>query len=89
LGLGDLPEIASEWNDLADGERASLSLDWDHLMASYLMLLNQAFRNDQLPPEARLRFEQLLVRLERAAPLIEQLHFYPPSIALSYELPRP
>ncbi len=29
LMLGDLPEVAQEWDELSDGERVSRSLDWD------------------------------------------------------------
>ncbi|HEY8293082.1 MAG TPA: hypothetical protein VIG44_11370 [Thermomicrobiales bacterium] len=31
-----LPNTADEWETLSDTEQVSISLDWDHLIATYL-----------------------------------------------------
>ena len=37
----DLPRTAEEWDALPDGERAAIALDWDHLLADYLVELDR------------------------------------------------
>ena len=77
----DLPEILEEWDDLADGERASLSLDWDHLMGSYLAELEEYRRAGVLSEEQERAYERLRGELEENFPVIERLNFYRPSFA--------
>ncbi len=40
----DLPSRADKWDSLPEWERASISLEWDHLMADYLTELDEAYR---------------------------------------------
>ncbi len=82
LALGDLPEVAEEWAELADGERASWSLDWDQLMGTYLVLLERHYRAGTMTPDQRALYHELLDRLQAALPLIEQLQLYPPPVPL-------
>ena len=81
-GLGDLPELAEEWDQLADGERASCSLDWDHLMGTYLIIVNRHYRSGDMAPDQRCRYERLVGELKKALPLIERLKLYPPPVPL-------
>ena len=75
----DLPEILAEWDELADGERASLSLEWDHLMGSYLTELEEYRRAGALSEEQEGSYRQLREELEENLPIIERLNFYRPS----------
>ena len=75
----NLPEILEEWDDLADGERASLALDWDHMMGSYLPELVRYHRAGVLSEEQEEAYERLKQELEQNLPVIEKLNFYRPS----------
>ena len=39
LMLGDLPDVAEEWEQLPDAEQASWSLDWDQAMGGLKVIL--------------------------------------------------
>ena len=78
----DLPEIIEEWDELADGERASLSLDWDHLMGSYLAELEEYRRAGVLSEEQERAYERLRGELEENFPIIERLGLYRPPVEL-------
>jgi hypothetical protein len=81
----DLPEVAEEWQALADGERAAWSLDWDHLMADYLTELDGQYRGGQMTAKQRTRYRTLLDGLRAALPLIERLDLYRPPVSLAAE----
>lgn len=81
LALDDLPEVAREWSAMADGERASWSLDWDHLTGTYLRLLVQYDHAGSLTASQHQRYCALLARFKDSAPLIEELQLYPPPSA--------
>ncbi|MBI4492881.1 MAG: hypothetical protein HY690_08830 [Chloroflexi bacterium] len=78
----DLPALATEWDTLAEGVRASLSLEWDHLMADYLTELDEYFRAGQMTSDQPTRYRALLCKLKAALPIIEQLNLYRPPVAL-------
>jgi hypothetical protein len=80
--VSDLPEIVDEWDELPDGERASLSLDWDHLMGSYLIMLDQFREDGEMTVKQTRRYHTLLQRLSDSSPLIERLNFYRPPVSL-------
>lgn len=80
--LSDLPELVDEWDELPDGERASWSLDWDHLMGSYLTLMDEQHRANAMTSAQSGRYEALRTRLRAAMPAIKQLNLYRPPIAL-------
>jgi hypothetical protein len=82
LMLGDLPEVAEEWNQLDDGERAHWSLDWDQLMGSHLRLLEERFRAGQMTAAQQQRYRAVLSELKGALPLIERLDLYRPPVPL-------
>jgi hypothetical protein len=78
--LDDLPDVARDWLALDDSERASWSLDWDHLIGTYLRLLTEYDRTEALTSDQRRRYCALIARLKEAAPLIDQLQLYPPPV---------
>lgn len=80
--LDDLPEVGREWAAMDDGERASWSLDWDHLMATYLRLIDGHYRSGALIPDQCVRYGAVISRLKQASPLIERLQLYPPAISV-------
>ena len=80
--VGDLPGIAEEWNALGDAERASLSLDWDHLMADYLTELDIDYEDGKMAAGQRARYRELLRKLREAMPIILRLDWYRPPIPL-------
>jgi len=82
LTLGDLSEVAGEWTRLNDGERASWSLDWDQLMATYLPLLERSYRSGAMTPDQQACYREILRQLKEALPLIERLQLYPPPVPL-------
>jgi hypothetical protein len=80
--LADLPEIVEEWEELPDGERASWSLDWDHLMGSYLIILDRYHTGAEMSEEQNRRYHALRDCLRAALPLIDRLNLYRPPISL-------
>ena len=89
LTLGELSEVAGEWTRLDDGERASWSLDWDQLMATYLPLLERAYRSGAMTPDQRARYCEILRRLKETLPTIERLQLYPPPVPLGADSAEP
>lgn len=78
----DLPQVAAEWNELPDGERASWGLDWAHLMADYLPELAEYVRSGQLSLDRQERYRDLKRKLKEALPLIGKLKLARPPILL-------
>ncbi|MBI4494414.1 MAG: hypothetical protein HY690_16650 [Chloroflexi bacterium] len=72
VNLVDLVEIAEEWDELADGERASWGLDWAQLMG-YLPDLHLAYRTGMMTPEQQAQYREVLAGLRAALPLLERL----------------
>ena len=77
LMLGDLPEVAAEWDSLAEGERASWSIEWDNEMAG-LAQLSQMAACGVLTPDLYSRFRQLLAALNDVAPILDRLNLSSP-----------
>ena len=82
LMLGDLPEVAQEWDELSDGERVSWSLDWDQIMASDLTVLDRHFRAGEMTTEQEVHYRTLLCELNAMLPTIQRLRLYPPTVPL-------
>lgn len=78
----ELPETARGWASLADLDRASFSLEWDHLMADYLTELDDSFRAGSMTSDQQARFHNLLERLKAALPIVDRLGLYHPPISL-------
>src|SRR5438270_13238787 len=81
LLLGDLPDIARDWRDMAEGERVSWSLDWDQQLG-YLRLLDTQYRDGSMTAAQRSRYEALLATLKAALPTVEQLGLQRPPVPL-------
>ncbi len=77
----DLPSLAVDWGQLPESERASIALDWDHLLASYLTELNHAYRAGEMTAEQRVRYQTLLRKLRDAGPLMARLDFPRPFVS--------
>jgi hypothetical protein len=80
--VDDLSAVAEEWATLPDGTRASVALDWAHLMADYLPDLDRAFRSDEMTPEQRASYRTLLRKLKAALPIVERLRLFRPTASL-------
>ena len=78
----DLPRVASEWHERPEWEQVSFSLDWDHLMASYLIELQEAHLSGDMSDSQGEQYRGLLRELKSAMPLIARLQLYPPTIDL-------
>lgn len=85
LMLGDLPAVAADWPRMSEVEQVSWSLDWDHLMGTYLSLLEQQYRAGALLAEQQARYRELRGTLDDVQPLIERLQLYPPAIILGQD----
>lgn len=77
-----LPNTAAVWDEIPDAERASISLDWDHLIATYLTELDTFYRADKMTSQERDRYHELLHKLKEAQPIFEQLNLYRPTVSL-------
>lgn len=82
LMLGDLPEVASEWEQLSSGERVGWSVDWDQVMGALSAVLDPCYRTTEMTANQRTRYEALLSDLEKALPTIHGIELNPPTISL-------
>ena len=82
LMLGDLPDVAADWDQLSDGERASWSHDWDQLMGTELRLLDPCYRAGSMTPVQQERYRAVLAQLKTALPLLNRLDLYRPTVSL-------
>ena len=80
--LRDLPEVAAEWETLSDGQRVTIALDWDHLMATYLPEVEHAYRAGDMTDEQRDQYQLLRQQLRDALPLFAQLDLFRPTVPL-------
>ena len=78
LMLGDVPEVAEEWDALDDLERASWSLDWAHEILDIWADLTESYRNGELLPDQAEAYRQLRDDLEVARPTLERLNIARP-----------
>ena len=68
----DLPRTAEEWDALPDGERAAIALDWDHLLADYLVELDRFCREGEMTDDQQRHYQELLGKLREATPLLRK-----------------
>ncbi|MBA2447187.1 MAG: hypothetical protein H0V51_04080 [Chloroflexi bacterium] len=80
--VNDLPNLAKEWEELPDWNRASISLDWDHLLADYLTELERVYRGGAMTPDQQARYRELRCKIRAALPLFERLRFLPIPVPL-------
>ncbi len=80
--VADLPALLEEWETLEEWDRTSTSLDWDHMMADYLVELEEYYNAGQLTNEQRDSYRELLCKLQEVIPIIEKLNWYQPPVSL-------
>lgn len=80
--VDDLSALAGEWETLHEDDRVSTSLHWDHLMADYLVELDEYYRAGQMMPEHQARYRDLLRKLKVASPVIRTLDLRSPTVSL-------
>jgi hypothetical protein len=71
--LADLPNVAREWSTLSETTRASVELDWDHLLADYLPELQCYHRTGDMSAEQGARYQQMLDLLRQSSTTLTQL----------------
>ncbi|MGH2586526.1 MAG: hypothetical protein ACRDJE_16550 [Dehalococcoidia bacterium] len=77
LMVEDLPEVASEWDQISDGERESWSHDWDNEMGS-LRYLTDCVARGRLDEANVGRYEQVVAKLNAALPILQRLNLRTP-----------
>lgn len=82
LMLGDLPQVAEEWDTLSSGSRASWSHDWDQQMGTLKIVLERAYRDGAMTRDEQGRYTDLLQKLDDALPIIECLDLMRPTVSL-------
>ena len=69
-----LADLEREWDQLDESVQASLSLEWSHSMADYLVELDEEYRAGEMMPTQRERYHLLIGELKHALPIIERLN---------------
>ncbi|MBI4497627.1 MAG: hypothetical protein HY689_07010 [Chloroflexi bacterium] len=80
--VDDLPGLDNEWEEMTESAQASMSLEWDHLMADVLTELAEYARDGLLSPDQQERYQDLKRKLKALLPLIQKLNWYRPPIPL-------
>ena len=80
--IHDLPDWTDEWEGMNDGERASLSLEWDHMMDDYLTELDEYYRAGMMSSEQQTRYQALLRTLRGSFPILRRLNLRLPPVSL-------
>ncbi len=78
----ELPTTSAAWDSIEEWERASISLEWSHLMADYLTQIDEHYRGDGVATDQRTRYQELLRKLRDALPIVERLNLYRPPVSL-------
>ena len=81
LMLRDLPEVANEWEQISEGERAAWSIDWSNEMSSLAQVADFASKG-LLTAEQQVSYREVLHRLVDLLPLVQRLGLYRPPIPL-------
>ena len=77
--LRDLPTVAREWDDLPESVRASVGLDWDHLLLDVLRDVQQIEQRAEFSEHQRERLLEVYGLLDDARPTLERLGFPAPT----------
>jgi hypothetical protein len=75
-------ELDQRWERLTELEQVDFSLEWDHLMASYLVELDELYWGGEMTPEQQVRYLGLLDKLKQASPIVERRNLYRPPVLL-------
>jgi hypothetical protein len=82
LMLDDLPQVASEWEHLSDGERTAWSIDWQNEVSG-LARLARFVSAGLLTCGQYERYRELLARLVTEGPTLRALQLAEPAIPLA------
>lgn len=80
--IGDVPEIAEEWQELAGWERASWALDWDQVALGDVTRLDRHFRAGDMSSSQQADYLRLLGRFAQLAPVLMRLELAVPTVPL-------
>jgi hypothetical protein len=80
--LPDLPNVVAEWDSLFPATRASVAMDWQHLLADYLVERLQLYQVGAMTPDQCARYGDLRRQLRASLPLFERLGWLPLPVAL-------
>ena len=80
--VSDLPQLDAEWETLDEAEQVSWSLTWDHVMGTYLPLVDEAYRRGRMTPEQAALYRKTLRSLKAALPIVERLRLMLPTVPL-------
>jgi hypothetical protein len=81
LATGDIRALADlerEWDQLEESVQASLSLEWAHSIADYLIELDEKYRAGEMTLSQRERYRLLRGELKDALPIVAHLRFCKP-----------
>jgi hypothetical protein len=81
--VADLPNVVAEWDSMPPATRASVALDWDHLLADYLAELDSHYRAGVMLPAQSARYADLRRQPRATLPLLEQLGWLPLPVELT------
>ena len=79
LELADLPNVVREWDTLSEATRASVALDWDHLLIDILRDLQQRAQRRELNDEQQRRLQEVYGLLDDMRANLSQLGFPVPT----------
>lgn len=77
-----LPHVQEQWASFSDMNRASFSLDWDHLLADYLTELDRYYRSRAMTEQQQAQYLILLTKITDAQPLFERFGLLPITVSL-------
>ena len=78
----DLAGLVEEWESLSENAKEVESLDWDHLVGSYLTELAEYYLAGQMTPKQQARYRELLKKLKESMPAIRKLNLRLPPISV-------
>jgi hypothetical protein len=81
LMLGDLADVAEEWESLSIDERMSWSLDWGNEMSGLVRVARVAAQGLLTESECQ-QYQRLLHGLKAALPTLERLNLRLPEVPL-------
>jgi hypothetical protein len=77
--LRDLPNVVQEWDDLSDATRASVTLDWDHLLIDVLRSVEHHARCRELNDDQQRRLHEVHGLLDEMRDNLQRLGFSVPA----------
>jgi hypothetical protein len=77
--LRDLPNVAREWDTLSATTRASVALDWDHLLIDILRSVEHRAQRRELNDEQQRRLHEVYVLLDDVRDDLKRLGFPVPA----------